>query len=86
MARRILEIAGTEWEVSSTGRVTQYTRDEFGVLFTRRDTRERRVTRYSPLGSRRPGASLAELSTQQLRDLWERSQPAWTAPETEYQR
>jgi len=86
MARRILNIGGDQWEVAPSGRVTQYSRDEFGVIFTRREATgsERRVARYSPLGTRSPEASLSELSEQQLRDLWGRSQPSWTSPETGY--
>jgi hypothetical protein len=86
MPRRALLIDGNQWEVAPSGRVTQYTRDEFGVIFTRRGPTpvERRVARYSPLGTRSPEASLAELSEQQLRDLWSRSQPSRTSPETGY--
>jgi YD repeat-containing protein len=85
---RVLEVNGERWEVAPTGWVTQYTRDEFGLMFTLRrpEGTIRRIVRYSPLGSRSSEDSLAELSGQQLRDLWEHSQPSWTAPETEYQR
>ncbi len=86
MPPRQLDIDGTTWEVASTGRVTQYTRDEFGVMFRRRDGAEVRISRYAPLGSRQAEDSLAELSDRELRDLWTRSQPAWTAPETGYRR
>ena len=88
MPRRKLEIDGQEWTVASTGRVTQYTRDEFGLLFTRGSgsARERRVMRFSPLGSRSPEDALNELSEQQLRNYFLMSQPAWTAPETGYSR
>ncbi len=74
--------------MTSTGRVTQYHRDEFGLLFTRiaGGEPERRVVRYSPLGARSPEDSLAELTERELRELWERSQPSWTAPETGYRR
>lgn len=82
MPARQLDIDGTAWEVAPTGRVTQYTRDEFGVTFRRHDGTEVRITRYAPLGSRHPEDSLAELSDRELRELWTRSQPAWTAPET----
>ncbi|HXE56516.1 MAG TPA: hypothetical protein VNK43_00805 [Gemmatimonadales bacterium] len=86
MPRRIIEVDGQRWEVTFTGRVTQYDRDEFGLVFTRLDgpERERRVTRYSPVGSRYREESLRELSDRQLRDLLATSQPAWTAPETGY--
>ena len=35
MARRTIDVAGNSWEVASTGRVTQYARDEFGITFRR---------------------------------------------------
>ncbi len=84
MPPRQLNVDGTTWEVSSTGRVTQYTRDEFGVAFRNRASQETRVARYAPLGSRFAEDSLAELSDQELRDLLNRSQPSWTAPELGY--
>ena len=88
MPRRKLEIDGQDWTVASTGRVTQYTRDEFGIMFTRGtgSTRERRVMRFSPMGSRSPEDALNELSDQQLRTYFSMSQPSWTAPETGYSR
>ena len=86
MPPRQIDIEGNTWEVASSGRVTQYTRDEFGVLFRHRGGTEVRVARYAPLGSRLSEDSLAELSDRELRDLWSRSQPAWTAPETGYRR
>jgi hypothetical protein len=88
MPRRTITMDGQEWTVSSTGRVTQYTRDEFGLLFTRGtgSNRERRVMRFSPLGSRSPEDALNELSEQQLRSYFSMSQPAWTSPETGYSR
>ncbi len=88
MPRRTIEVNGEKWQVTFSGRVTQYDRDEFGLLFTRGsgEQREQRVTRYSPLGARYPEASLEELTDQQLRDLLSTSQPAWTAPETGYRR
>jgi hypothetical protein len=88
MAQRILQVEGERWEVRPSGRVTQYTRDEFGLVFTRGTGQERveRVIRYSPRGSRSPEQSLAELSDVQLAELLRQSQPSWTAPETEYLR
>ena len=35
MPRRIIDVDGTEWRVSVSGRVTQYIKDEFGLVFTR---------------------------------------------------
>ncbi|MFZ5624058.1 MAG: hypothetical protein ACOY71_06465 [Gemmatimonadota bacterium] len=81
---RTIDLGGELWEVAPSGRVTQYTRDEFGLVFTRVADRQRRVLRYSPLGARNWEASLAELSDAQLRDMLRRAQPAWTSPETGY--
>ncbi len=88
MPQRTIQIDADTWEVSPSGRVTQYNRDEFGILFRRRGGSpvEDRVVRYAPLGTRVPEDSLTELSEYQLRELWSRSQPAWTAPETGYRR
>lgn len=86
MPPRQISIDGSTWEVASTGRVTQYTRDEFGVTFRNLGNNETRVARYAPLGSRFSEDSLAQLSDQELRDLLGRSQPAWTAPELGYRR
>jgi hypothetical protein len=88
MPRRTVDVDGQAWTVASTGRVTQYTRDEFGLLFTKGtgSNRERRVMRFSPLGSRSPEDALNELSDNQLRAYFQMSQPSWTAPETGYSR
>jgi hypothetical protein len=88
MAQRTIMMDGTTWEISPTGRVTQYTRDEFGVLFRKRGgtDAEQRVARFSPMGSRSSETALAELSERELRALYQRSQPAWTSPETGYAR
>jgi hypothetical protein len=88
MPQRTIQVDGQVWEASATGRVTQYLRDEFGLLFRRRGgaDAEARVVRYAPLGSRAPEDAFAELSDHQLRELWRRSQPAWTSPETGYRR
>ena len=88
MARRTIEIDGERWEVYPSGRVTQYDRDEFGLVFEKGTgpDRVRRVTRYSPTGSRRWDASLAELADDRLRELFRQSQPAWTSPEAAYAR
>jgi hypothetical protein len=88
VARRKIDIDGEEWTVSPTGRVTQYTRDEFGLLFTHGTGpgRVRRVMRFSPLGTRSQESALQELSDRQLRSYFTKSQPSWTAPETGYHR
>jgi hypothetical protein len=86
MPRRIIEVGGEAWEVEVSGRVTQYTKDEFGLLFSRGTgpDRERRVVRYSPLGAKSRELSLSQLSDRELRVLLAHSQPSWTAPETGY--
>lgn len=88
MPRRIIEAGGDQWTVSVSGRNTQYTKDEFGLVFTRGTgaSREQRVTRYSPLGSKSRELSLHELSDPELRALLAHSQPSWTAPEMGYRR
>jgi hypothetical protein len=88
MPRRIIEVDGGQWEVAVSGRTTQYTKDEFGLVFTRGTgpQRERRLARYSPLGAKSRELSLAELSDAELRDLLAHSQPSWTAPEMGYRR
>jgi hypothetical protein len=88
MPRRIIEVNGEQWEVSVSGRVTQYLKDEFGLVFTRGvgPDRVQRVTRYTPLGAKSREQSLGQLSDQELRDLLAHSQPSWTAPEMGYRR
>ena len=88
MPRRIITADGEQWEVAVSGRITQYVKDEFGLIFTRGvgPDREQRVTRYSPLGAKSRELSLSQLSDQELRDLLGHSQPSWTAPEMGYRR
>ena len=85
---RQIEIGSDTWRVAPAGRVTQYFKDEFGLVYTNGTgpEREERVVRYSPRGSRYREFSLQELSDAQLIDLFHRSQPSWTSPETEYRR
>lgn len=86
MAKRTIEVDGERWEVYPSGRVTVYSLDEFGLVFERGsgEERERRASRYSPVGSRRRDGSLAELSDAELIALFRQSQPEWTAPELDY--
>jgi hypothetical protein len=86
MPTRTLTIGGKSWRVFPSGRVTQYDRDEFAVLFMSDagGKREVRVTRYSPLGSRSRERSLAELTDADLARLFESSQPGETSPEADY--
>ena len=84
--RRSVDIDGDHWAVYPSGRITFYSGDEFGLVFEKGTgpDRVRRVTRYSPIGARRPDRALAELSDLQLFELFRVSQPAWTSPVTSY--
>lgn len=88
MPERTLDAGGSEWTVTPSGYITKYTQDEYGLLFSRGTggAREVRVTRYSPQGSRSREQSFAELTEDQLRELFEQSQPSFTSPEAGYTR
>ncbi len=88
MPRRIIAVDGEQWQVAVSGRSTQYTKDEFGLVFTRGTGPDRvqRVVRYSPLGAQSRELSLAGMSDRALADLLAVSQPAWTSPELGYRR
>ncbi len=88
MPVRKIEVDGAEWSVYPSGFITQYDQDEFGLFFVRGsgDTRETRVTRYSPQGARSREQSFAELSDDRLRSLFEESQPSFTSPEAGYRK
>ena len=86
MPDRTIDINGSSWRVETSGRVTSFERDEIGLLFVRGtgDAREVRVTRYSPQQARAREASLAQLTDEQLRELFGFSQPSSTSPEAGY--
>ena len=86
MARRTITVEGERWEVYPSGRVSVYGRDQFGLIFEHGTgpQRGRRVTHYSPLGSRAPDRAFMELAERDLLELFRQSQPAWTAPEVNY--
>ncbi len=88
MPTRHLDVDGTRWTVAPSGRHTQYSRDEYSLVFTRGTGagREQRVMRYSPGTSLNHELSLNGLSDSELRDLLQRAQPAWTTPDLGYQR
>lgn len=86
MPTRSITLAGRSWQVLPSGRVTQYDRDEFALLFisgTGPD-REIRVTRYSPHGTRSREQSLVEMSDVDLARLFALSQASDTSPEAGY--
>ena len=86
MPRRTIVVKGETWEVYPSGHSTVYDKDQFGLAFEHGTgpERKRRFTRYTPVGSRMPEASLGELSERELVALFEQSQPAWTSPEGSY--
>ena len=86
MPTRRIEIDGRQWQVYPSGFLTQYTGDEFGLIFVagKGEEREVRVTRYSPVGARAREQSLAELDDAQLRELFRSTQPSDRSPEAGY--
>jgi hypothetical protein len=86
MPARTITVDGSSWEVYPSGRITQYDRDEFGLVFVRGTgtRREVRVTRYSPQGARSREQSLAEMTDAELQRLFDYSQPSFTSPEAGY--
>ena len=83
MPTRTITVDGRTWRVIPSGRVTQYDRVEFSLMFITGAGADRvvRVTRYSPQGSRSREQSLAELTDADLLRLLEQSQPSRTSPE-----
>ena len=88
MPSRSITVDGKQWQVFPSGYVTQYDRDEFGLIFVSGSgpAREARMTRYSPHGTRSREASLAEMNEARLVELFRHSQPGDTAPEAGYSR
>jgi hypothetical protein len=88
MPARTIEVDARKWEVYPSGYITQYTQDEYGLIFSRGSGKDRevRVTRYSPQGSHSREQAFAELSDAQLKELFEQSQPSFTSPEAGYAR
>ncbi len=86
MPTRTITLSGRAWRVMPSGRITQYDRDEFALLFVSGsgDDREVRVTRYSPVGTRSREQSLLELSDADLARLFAQSAPSEMSPEAGY--
>lgn len=86
MPARILNADGRVWQVYPSGFLTQYTADEFGLIFVNGSgaAREVRVTRYSPGATRSREQSLAELDDIALVRLFRMSQPGSRSPEAGY--
>ena len=89
MTERSIHVDGSVWSVSVAGRFTVYERDEFPLLFESvgaAGTRRRRLSRFSPLGSRSRDRALQELTDAELVGYFRQSQPAWTSAELSYAR
>jgi hypothetical protein len=88
MPARTIDIEGVQWTVAPSGQRTQYNRDEYTVVFTRGSgpDREERALRYSPRATANHELSLNGLSEDRLREMFQRSQPAWTTPDLGYRR
>jgi hypothetical protein len=86
MPTRSINAEGKSWLVFPSGRVTQYDRDEFALVFVHGtgSGREVRVSRYSPMGTRSRERSLSEMSDGDLQRLFGFSQPSDTSPEADY--
>lgn len=86
MPSRTLNAGGRSWNVFPSGRVTQYDRDEFALLFVSDSDGQRsvRVTRYSPVGVRSREQALAQMTDDELTRLLDLSQPGDTSPEADY--
>ena len=86
MPTRSINAEGKSWLVFPSGRITQYDRDEFSLVFVHGTGTDRqvRVTRYSPLGTRSRERSLVEMSDADLQRLFGFSQPSDTSPEADY--
>lgn len=86
MPTRSLTADGKVWRVFPSGYITPYEHDEFGLMFVSGggDSREIRVTRYSPHGARSREQSLAELTESDLQRLFSLSQASSTSPEAGY--
>jgi hypothetical protein len=86
MPSRSISIDGKAWRVFPSGLITQYDRDEFGLLFVSGtgDDREVRVTRFSPQGTRSREQALVEMPDDDVRRLFAQSQPGDMSPEAGY--
>lgn len=88
MPRRITDDAGATWEVTLSGRRTQYARDELSLEFRRVEggPAEHRYARFNPRASKIPERAYELASEALLARLLASSQPAWTSPDGGYRR
>lgn len=88
MARSITDSAGAVWEVSPSGRQTQYGADEVSLEFLRTSggESEQRFVRFAPRGAKAVEIALEDMSDRALLELLGTTQPAWTSPDGGYGR
>ena len=88
MPRTITDSTGTVWEVTPSGRRTQYGADEVSLEFLRvgAGVREQRFARFSPRGAKAVEMALEDASDASLLNLLALTQPAWTSPDGSYGR
>ena len=88
MARNITDATGAIWEVSPSGRRTQYGADEVSLEFVRTQggEPERRFARFAPRGAKAVEIALEDMSDRALLALLGTTQPAWTSPDGGYGR
>ena len=84
MVRRIVDAKGRHWEVSLSGRTTQYVRDELSIEFRLVEGEERRYVRASPRGAKAPELAWQQFTDADLSRLLASSQPSWTSPDGGY--
>jgi hypothetical protein len=88
MSRRITDAAGTAWDVTPSGRRTQYGSDEVSLEFQRvgDGSPEVRFARFAPRGAKATEIALEDTTDAALVTLLGQSQPAWTSPDGSYGR
>lgn len=86
MSRRITDGSGSVWEVTPSGRRTQYGSDEVSLEFQRigASDAETRFARFAPAGAKAVEMALENATDAALITLLQHSQPAWTSPDGSY--
>lgn len=81
MVRYITDNHGRQWQVTLSGRRTQYVRDELSLTFKATAGDERRYARFRPTGPVAPELAFNAVTDRMLARLLASSQPEWTSPE-----
>lgn len=86
MARSVTDSSGAVWEISPSGRRTQYGADEVSLEFQRTSggEPEQRFVRFAPQGAKAVEMALEDLTDRALLELLATTQPAWTSPDGDY--